>query len=156
MKRYESIARALIFAIKDTIQDSNVPSDSETKVRIYFIPNCKTARNLLELPEHESGVLSTEITTSTVNEVLNLTPAKTDERSAILSEHPNGKIMGFAYASHPNSPIFTDNNAKFEIIVELSSEEGETNAELSKLAGKAMRNTLPFMRNSGYSSFCPI
>ncbi len=153
MKRYESIARALIFAIRALVRDSNMPSSENMKVRIYIIPNCETARELLELPP-QNGVLGTEITTSISAETLNLAPSRSNNKSVILSEHPFGKIMGFSYASHPNSPSTTD--AKFELVIELSDEENTTNTDLSKLAGKAIQNILPFMRNGGYSSYCPI
>lgn len=154
MKRYESIARALIFAIRELVKDSNMPSSENIKVRIYIIPNCEATRELLELPDRQNGVLGTEITTSISAETLNLAPSRSNNKSVILSEHPFGKIMGFSYASHPNSLSTTD--AKFELVIELSDEENTANTDLSKLAGKAIRNILPFMRSSGYSSYCPI
>ena len=154
MKKYESIARALIFAIRELVRDSNMPSSENMKVRIYIIPNCEATRELLELPDHQNGVLGTEITTSISAETLNLAPSRSNNKSAILSEHPFSKIMGFSCASHPNSLNTTD--AKFELVIELSDEENTTNTDLSKLAGKAIRNILPFMRNSGYGSYCPI
>jgi hypothetical protein len=154
MKRYESIARALIFAIRELVRDSNMPSSKNMKARIYIIPNCEATRELLELPDHQNGVLGTEITTSISAETLNLAPSRSNDRSVILSEHPFGKIMGFSYASHPNSLSITD--AKFELVIELSDEENTANTDLSKLADKAIRNILPFMRNGGYSSYCPI
>lgn len=154
MKRYESIARALIFEIRELVRDSNIPLSGNMKVRIYIIPNCEATRELLELPDHQNGVLGTEITTSISAETLNLAPSRSNNRSAILSEHPFGKIMGFSYASHPNSISTT--GAKFELVIELSDEGNTANTDLSKLAGKAIRNILPFMRNVGYSSYCPI
>lgn len=155
MKRYESIARALIFAIRELVRDSNMPSSENMKVRIYIIPNCEATRELLELPDHQNGVLGTEITTSIGGaETLDLAPSRSNNKSVILSEHPFGKIMGFSYASHPNSLSTTD--AKFELVIELSDEENTANTDLSKLAGKAIGNILPFMRNGGYSSYCPI
>ena len=154
MKRYESIARALIFAIRELVRDSNMPSSENMKVRIYIIPNCEATRELLELPDHQNGVLGTEITTSISAETLNLAPLRSNDKSVILSEHPYGKIMGFSYASHPNSLSTTD--AKFGLVIELSDEENTANTDLSKLAGKAIQNILPFMRNGGYSSYCPI